>query len=386
MNKPGKDQVVQAFTQAFGHEPAVVARAPGRVEVLGNHTDYNEGYTLSCAIDKEVWVAVSRSADGKCHLFSTHFSKTITVANIVRQTENTWVNYPLGVYAMLKNRGLTLGAFTIAIHSTIPSGAGVSSSAALEVATALALCKLFGENIDKKELARVCQDAENQFVGMNCGLLDQFSSMFGKENQVLFIDYRSLEHRTVAMGNSDITLAVTLSGVTHSLITSAYNDRRRECFDAAAYFTRLDPSVKALRDVSLQQLLAAEGEMDALSFKRALHVVGEDERVMEGMELLENGNIADFGKLLYASHESSKNNFENSCPELDILVAIAKKIDGVYGARLTGGGFGGAMLTFMHTASRETFEKTVKEQYKAATGRDAIVHFALIANGASLAS
>lgn len=386
MNKKGKDQVVEAFKQVFGCEPTVVARAPGRVEVLGNHTDYNEGYTLSCAIDKEIWIAVSRSTDGKFHLFSTHFSKTITVANVVKQTNDTWVNYPLGVYAMLKERGLTLGAFTIAIHSTIPSGAGVSSSAALEVATALALCKLFGENRDKTELARVCQQAENKFVGMNCGLLDQFSSMFGKENQVLFIEYRNLEHRTVAMGNTDVTLAVTLSGVTHSLITSAYNDRRRECFEAAAYFGSFDSSVKALRDVSMQQLLAAEGVMDALIFKRALHVVGEDERVMEGMELLEKGTIAEFGKLLYASHESSKNNFENSCPELDILVAIAKTIDGVYGARLTGGGFGGAMLTFIHTASRKTFEKTVKEQYKAATGRDAIVHFALIADGASLAS
>ena len=378
-----KESVLRCFETAFGGKASVCARAPGRVEVLGNHTDYNEGFTLSCAIDKEVCVAVEKTG-GALELTSTSFPQVVKIQDVEPQKENAWVNYPLGVYKILKDRGYPVGPFKIAISSSVPLGAGLSSSAALEVAAGMAFSALFGFSIEPTELAKVCQKAENSFVGANCGLLDQFSSIFGKKNHVLFIEYRHLEHDIIPIGDPNLTLAVTISGVSHSLVASAYNDRRKECFGAAEYFHKQTPQKTTLRDVSMDELLAAKGKLDPLFLKRAMHPVGEDERVKKGMELLKTGDMKAFGALLYESHESSKVNFENSCKELDILVEIAKTVPGVYGSRLTGGGFGGATLTFLRSDARESFEKTIMEQYKARTGRAAVVHFASIADGASV--
>ena len=379
------DDVKRCYVNAFGVERVACSRAPGRVEVLGNHTDYNEGFTLSCAIDKEVYVAAGRSfPPDTFELSSTHFSQVVKIKEVVPQRENSWVNYPLGVYKVLKDMGYPVGPFKIAIDSSIPLGAGLSSSAALEVGVGLALSSLFEFKIDSADLAKVCQKAENSFVGANCGLLDQFSSIFGKQNHLLFIEYRDLEHETVSIGDPNLTLAVTISGVSHSLVASAYNDRRKECFGAAEYFHSIDPSKKTLRDVTMAELLAAKGKLDPLFLKRAMHPVGEDERVKKGIVLLKSGDMKAFGQLLYESHESSKVNFENSCKELDILVDIAKTVPGVYGSRLTGGGFGGATLTFLHNDARERFEETIMNEYARQTGRQAIVHFATIADGACL--
>lgn len=381
----GRNTAAKRFQDIFKTAAATFSRAPGRVEVLGNHTDYNEGVVLSAAIDREVWVAAGKSSAGEIRLTSTQFSEPVTVKEILPQKgNNSWVNYPVGVYKVLKDRGYSVQPFFIAIHSTVPLGAGVSSSAALEVATALALCDLFHLTVDPVELAKICQKAENSFVGMNCGLLDQFSSLFGKANHLLFTDFRSLDHETIPIAGSDVTLAITLSGVAHALVAGEYNSRRHECFEAAKFFGAKDPKVKTLRDVSMKQLLAAKNDLNPQYFKRAMHVVGEDERVFSGMQLLKKGSIKDFGKLLYQSHESSINNFNNSCKELDILVDIAKSIDGVYGSRLTGGGFGGATLTMMNNGAKENFEQTITREYKKQTGRDTTVHFAKIADGASI--
>lgn len=381
----GRNTAAKRFQDIFKTAAATFSRAPGRVEVLGNHTDYNEGVVLSAAIDREVWVAAGKSSAGEIRLTSTQFSEPVTVKEILPQKgKNSWVNYPVGVYKVLKERGHLVQPFFIAIHSTVPLGAGVSSSAALEVATALALCDLFHCTVDPVELAKICQKAENSFVGMNCGLLDQFSSLFGKAGHLLFTDFRSLAHETIPIAGSNITLAITLSGVAHALVAGEYNSRRHECFEAAKFFRAKDPKVKTLRDVSMKQLLAAQNDLNPQYFKRAMHVVGEDERVYSGMQLLKKGSIKDFGKLLHQSHESSINNFNNSCKELDIIVDIAKSIDGVYGSRLTGGGFGGATLTMMDNGAKENFEKTITREYKKQTGRDTTVHFAKIADGASI--
>jgi galactokinase len=380
-----KDTVIQQLKNVFSVSPATIARAPGRVEVLGNHTDYNEGVVLSAAIDREVWIAIAKSPSHECRLTSTHFSDPVAISDIAPQKgAGAWVNYPLGVYSVLKERGYPVSPFVMAVHSTVPLGAGVSSSAALEVGTALALASLFNLTIDPTKVAKICQKAENGFVGANCGLLDQFSSMFGKAGHLLFTDFRSLGHEAISMAGSDVTLAITLSGVTHALVAGEYNSRRHECSEAAKFFATRDPKVTMLRDVTMKQLLAVKSELDPQFFKRAMHVVGEDERVFAGMGLLKKGDIAAFGKLLYQSHESSMHNFENSCKELDILVEIAKSIDGIFGARLTGGGFGGAMLTMMKNDAQERFEEVVKKEFKKRTGRDTTVHFAKIADGASV--
>ncbi len=372
------------YSQTFLSKPAAVSAAPGRVEVLGNHTDYNEGFVLSCAIDHGVFVALAPSTDSTFYFMSTHFPKMTIVKTPEPQAENAWVNYPLGVYQIMRQEGYAVKPFTIAVHGEVPLGAGLSSSAALEAATAIALRAVFKLDIDDVLLAKLCQKAENEFVGANCGLLDQFSSVFGKADQLLFTDFRTLAHRTIPLPTSDTVLAITTSGITHSLVTSAYNDRRRECATAAAYFSGIDQSVTALRDVSPRALESSKGRFDEVAWQRALHVIGENQRVERGIALLESGDLRGFGELMYQSHESSRVHFENSCPELDLLVAIASKVEGVYGARLTGGGFGGATLTLMHESAKAEFTAAVQKQYMRQAGKRAAIHFAAIADGARL--
>ncbi len=371
------------FADIFSAEPERQAFAPGRVEVLGNHTDYNEGYVLSCAVDRGIRVAVGRSGDAKTSEFvSSHFQKKVSVDSDHPLPENSWVNYPLGVWVALRDAGYPVEPFRITVTGDIPLGAGLSSSAALEVATGLALSALFGFSVDDVALAKLCRKAENEFVGTNCGLLDQFTSVFGKRDHLLFTDFRSLDHRTVRLPGDDVCLAVTVTGVTHSLVESAYNDRREECYEAAKHFGDKNSSVTTLRDISMSTLESAKNELDPVVYRRAKHVVGEDERVLHGIELLERGGLESFGRLLFESHESSRVNFENSCEELDVLVDEAKGIDGVYGARVTGGGFGGATLTLLKDSAKDLFASRITQAYKKRTGWDTTVYFAQIGEGA----
>ena len=376
---PTDSPVRELFSKAFGAQPRVIGRAPGRVEVLGNHTDYNEGFVLSAAIDRYLHVAVAPSDDFR--FVSALFPETVIAKDAAPQKDSRWVNYSLGVYSMLKQNGRQVRPFSIAIQSDIPMGAGLSSSAALEVATGLALSRLYGFDVPAEEMARICQKAEHEYAGAKCGLLDQFSVLFGKKDHLLFTDFRTLRHELVPIA-AEATLAITPSGITHSLGESAYNDRRRECFEAAAYFAKVNPALKTLRDVSWNELMAAEGAFDATEFRRARHIVGEDERVVRGAGLLRAHDLAGFGKLLYESHESSRTNFENSCSELDLLVDITKTIEGVFGARLSGGGFGGATLTLLDIAAREVFANALCEAFEKQCGRKTTVHIARIADGA----
>lgn len=378
-------QVRKLFAESFNDEPSVVTRAPGRVEVLGNHTDYNEGYVLSCAIDRVVYAAASAGSDGDSFEFvSSHFPQVVRVEEPKRRNEQKWTQYPLGVYSVLKQGGYQVKPFRLAIDGDIPLGSGLSSSAALEVATLLCLDSLYNLNITRVDMAKICQRAENEFVGANCGLLDQFSSLLGERNHLLFTDFRTLSYRTVPLAGDDVSIAITTSGVTHSLAESAYNDRRRECTAAADYFASVDPTVKTLRDVNMDMLLAHKEKLDDDVFKRARHIIGENERVITGIDLLQSGDVPAFGRLLYKSHESSRLNFENSCPELDALVGIARNMDCVYGSRLTGGGFGGATLTLLDSSCRQSFERSIVAEYKGATGRETVVHFASVADGAGI--
>ncbi|MBD3314633.1 MAG: galactokinase [Chitinivibrionales bacterium] len=375
--------VKQNFLNAFGESPSVVSRAPGRVEVLGNHTDYNEGYVLSFAVDKGVWAACGGSTTEQIKLLSSHYGDSpITLHETVPQKENPWTNYPLGVYAVLRDNGFPVRPFNMAVYGNVPLGAGLSSSAALEVACGIALTTLFDFQVEPAELAKHCQRAEHTFAGTHCGLLDQFSSIFGKKDHVLFIDFRSLDHQTIPLPSHNLCVAVTTSGISHSLVESAYNERREECARAATFFSRSDPSVRTLRDISPERLMSAKGALDDTAYRRALHIVGENERVLNGIQLLRQGDLVQFGKLLHQSHESSRVNFENSCPELDTLVDIAGMIEGVYGSRLTGGGFGGATLSLLDWESREEFEAKIREKYTAKTGAEANVYFASVDDGA----
>ena len=352
--------------------------APGRVELLGNHTDYNEGVVLSAAIDRGVTLTGERTGSARVSLSDPKLGLSFTAdANALSPSKDQeWANYLLGVLDVFQKSGLPVGGFSAEIQSNLPLGAGLSSSAALEVSTAMLLQKLFDLNLDRLTVAKLCRRAENEFVGVNCGLLDQVSSAFGKAGHAIFLDCRQETVETTPFP-SGVELLITQCGVPHRLSGGEYNERRLQCFDAAA---RL--GVKALRDVSSAQLEEGTAILPELSYRRALHVVGENERVLRGVELLRSGDVRGFGALMFASHASSLNHFENSTPELDTLVEITRTLPGVLGSRLTGGGFGGATVTLLERDKAQAVKEALVEKYHEQTGNTATAHLCEIADGA----
>ncbi len=354
------------------------AYAPGRVELLGNHTDYNEGFVLSAAIDRGVTIEGKATGEPRLSLHSEALGQSHEIdldAPLRPDPEHEWINYPLGVFDEMRKAGLPVSGFCASIASNLPLGAGLSSSAALEVATGKLLQKLFALPLEPLDLARLCRRAENGFVGVNCGLLDQVSSVFGKAGHAIFLDCRQEEVETVAFPDG-IALLITQCGVPHRLAGGEYNERRAQCFDAASHL-----GVPALRDTTMALLDATE--MPELSRRRARHIVGENERVLEGIGYLRRGDAAAFGSLMNASHESSRHHFENSTPELDTLVALATSLPGVYGSRLTGGGFGGATVTLVEATRAEAIAAELTARYHEATGHTATVFPCQPADGAA---
>lgn len=352
--------------------------APGRVELLGNHTDYNEGVVLSAAIDRGVTLTGERTGSSRVALCSAALGKNFEAdANALTPSkDHEWANYLLGVLDVFQKNGLPVSGFSAAIESNLPLGAGLSSSAALEVSTAVLLQKLFGLNLDRLQIAKMCRRAENEFVGVNCGLLDQASSAFGKAGHAIFLDCRHETVETIPFPDG-VELLITQCGVPHRLAGGEYNERRLQCFDAAS---RL--GAKALRDVSSAHLEAGKASLPELSGLRAAHVVGENERVLSGIDFLKSGNVKAFGALMFDSHESSRVNFHNSTPELDTLVDIVRGLPGVLGSRLTGGGFGGATVTLLERDSAQSVAETLVAKYRELTGHTAKTHLCEIADGA----
>lgn len=352
--------------------------APGRVELLGNHTDYNEGVVLSAAIDRGVTLTGEATNSSRVTLCSSTLGATFEadLATLAPSKDHEWANYLLGVLDVFQKSGLPVGGFSAQIQSDLPLGAGLSSSAALEVSTAMLLQKLFGLNLDRLQVAKMCRRAENEFVGVNCGLLDQASSAFGKKGHAIFLDCRAETVETIPFPDG-VELLITQCGVAHRLSGGEYNERRLQCFDAAA---RL--GAKALRDVTSAQLEAGKANLPELSYKRAAHVVGENERVLRGIEFLKSGDVKGFGELMFASHESSRHNFENSTPELDALVDISRGLPGVLGSRLTGGGFGGATVTLIERDKAAAITDALVSKYLVQTGHMPTAHLCEIADGA----
>jgi len=380
-------EAARAFQRHFGAAPARLARAPGRVELLGNHTDYNQGLVMALAVDKFVFMAGSPREDDVVELFSTAFPEParFRLSSTDRETAAPWANYSKGLLLQLREHGVPLRGFNAAIHSTIPLGAGLSSSAALLVATALLVRKLHPYSLDadgrgaalprlgagelpalgtaeKLALARLCQAAENRFVGVNCGLLDHLSSLFGAAHHVILIDCQSLGVDWTPFA-PDLAVVVCHSGVHHALVAGEYNDRRAACEAAARAL-----GVPALRAVTPAMLVASRDRLTPHQYECALHVVGETDRVARGAALLRAGDFAAFGRLLFESHASSRDHFHNSCPELDDLVELARAHPACLGARLTGGGFGGATLNLVKREAAEDFRTHVAAGYQQRTG------------------
>jgi galactokinase len=349
------------------------AYAPGRVELLGNHTDYNEGVVLGAAINRGLTISGSRRDDAVISVSSGTMGRVeISCSELRPQTKERWANYVLGVAHELP---FSVGGFSAEIAGDLPAGAGLSSSAALEVSTALFLLKLHQRDLPLLEVAKICQRAEHLFAGVQSGLLDQVTSLFGRADHAVFFDCRTEEVRTIPFPKG-LALIIAESGKKRELASGEYNARREETSAAAAAF-----GVRALRDVTSTQL-AARPDLPDLLRRRAAHIVGENERVWRAVGLLEAGDGLGFGALMNASHESSRRNFENSTHELDLLVSIAQELPGVLGARLTGAGFGGATITLCEQAAAEAVATGLSTRYTDACGSKARVFICRIADGA----
>jgi galactokinase len=351
--------MIDAFRRRFGGADNVrVFRAPGRVNLIGEHTDYNMGFVMPVALHMATWIATAPSADGKLRIASEGQpdAREWDVAELAALTPSRhWTDYPIGVAQQVLRAGYRIEPANLLIRSTAPEGAGLSSSAALEVSSALAFLR--GQPIEPLELARLCQRAEREFVGMPCGIMDQYISVFGRANTAIRIDCRSLENDAVSLPDGVRFLAVNTM-VKHALAGSAYKDRTLECADAAR---RLGAA--SLRDVTPEQLTARIGELPPVVAKRARHVVSEDQRVIDFEAASAAGEVERMGRLMVESHRSLQHDYEVSCEELDFLVDAALGLEGVIGARMTGGGFGGCTVTMLRPEAEERFRADIAAAY-----------------------
>ncbi|NLF19228.1 MAG: galactokinase [Lentisphaerae bacterium] len=380
-----QERVVAAFEAAYGRRPGVVTRAPGRLEILGNHTDYNEGTVLSVAVDRATWVSAGLSGTRECRLLDavSGSRRGFRVDAVeARPRPGDWVNYVKGLVVELGRRGVAVPGFDLVLGSTVPLSAGMSSSAALEMSVLLALLRLAGRDLDWREMARVGQACENDYVGARTGLLDQFSSLRGQAGHLVYSDFRSLEVAAVPLP-AGTALVVANSMVRHTL-TGEYNERREACEEAVRLLQADGMAVRALRDVTPACLEAAAGRLPPRVYRRARHVVGEIARVEAGVAALREGRLRDFGRLLNESHESSIANFENSCPELDALVALGRSLPGALGARLSGGGFGGITVHLVEADQAAAYAEALQRQYRTRTGQAAETMVCTAAEGAGV--
>jgi galactokinase len=365
-----EQRAVQAYRDQFGGEPTVVASAPGRVNLIGEHTDYNGGFVLPCAVDRRVAVAVEPEGAA---LYSADFGEE---RPLVGEREGVWADYPRGIVWALKQRGYDIPPFRGAFAGDVPVGAGLSSSAAIEAATALALVALFRLGIARKDLAVLCQQAENGFVGVQSGIMDQYASLLCQAGMALLIDCRSLEAEPVPLdlAGAGLVLLVCDTQMPRELGATGYNARRLACERAASTL-----GVKDLRDAQIADLDKLSGE----ELKRARHVVTENARVLAAVAALRRQDFGEFGRLMYASHQSLRDDYEVSTPELDAFVALAEQA-GALGARLTGAGFGGCAIALMKSADAETLAQTVRHQFAARSFREPQFYLFQPATGAEV--
>jgi galactokinase len=375
-------ELQEKFRQCYGGR-ARIYRAPGRVNLIGEHTDYNDGFVMPAAIEFYVWIAIAPRNDRKLLLNSINFSEAIEIdlQNRVAR-RNHWSDYVAGVAVMLGLAGHHLQGANLLIRGDVPIGAGLSSSAAIEVATGLALMENSGLRVNRLELVKLCRRAENEFVGARVGIMDQFISGCGKEGHALMLDCRSLEFRLLPLPR-DVSLVICNTMVKHELASGEYNTRRAECEEGVRLLSHSLPSISALRDVSLAELEAQAATLPEIIYKRCRHVISEDARVARAAASLEQGNLKTFGALMRESHRSLRDDYEVSCAELDLMVELAVQQEGVYGARMTGGGFGGCTINLVKTEHVSSFKSRVGDAYLRSTGLEPQIFVSPAAEGAS---
>jgi galactokinase len=375
-------QILDGFKARFG-TTASVYRAPGRVNLIGEHTDYNDGFVLPAAIEFYCWAAAAPRGDGKLVIQSESFKETIEerLDSLSPLAEKHWANYPLGVAWALRRAGKPISGANVYIAGEVPLGAGLSSSAAFEVSVALALLRQSGNTENRAELAKLCQKAENEFVGARVGIMDQFISCFGRASHALLLDCRSLKHEFVKLP-PNLQLVICNTMVRHELASGEYNTRRAECEEGVRILRIVLPEVRALRDVTLSQLEDHRQNLSAKVFARCRHVVTENARVKSAVEAFRKGDTAALGSLLRDSHRSLREDYEVSCRELDLMVEIAAAQPGLIGARMTGGGFGGCTINLVESAAVSDFRRNVAAAYSSETGLTPEIYVSPASEGA----
>lgn len=346
-------------------EQVRVFRSPGRINLIGEHTDYNNGFVLPASVDKAVYFVIAPREDDQVILYAADLNQTYSFTlDDLSKPEKSWSHYQIGIVDQIQKKGLQIGGFQAAFGGNVPVGAGLSSSAALECCLLFALNEIYGLNLDRLGIVKMSQKAENEYVGVQCGIMDQFASAFGKEESVIRLDCRSLEYEYFPFPMNDYLIVLCDTSVKHSLASSEYNTRRQECEKGTAILQQYDPHVLSLRDATPALVEAHKDEMGDVVYRRCKFITEEIQRVQDACDLLVQGNLPDFGKKMYETHFGLQNEYEVSCPELDFLVAQTADDDTVLGARMMGGGFGGCTINLVRKEEVEAFEIKMKQAYQ----------------------
>ena len=382
-----KETVLKKFEEVFGDSEGVkVFFAPGRVNLIGEHTDYNGGHVFPCALTIGTYMAVKKRDDRKLRFYSMNFDHLGVIESIIEglkpEKEADWTNYPKGVMWAFEKRGMKMDCgLDIVLNGNIPNGSGLSSSASLEVVTGFMLRELFGFDVTNVELAQIGQYSENNFNGMNCGIMDQFASAMGKKDNAIFLDTADLSYEYAPINLAGAKIVVTNSKVKHSLVNSEYNTRRSECETALAELQTVT-DIKGLGDLTEEEFEAHKSAIkDETRVKRAKHAVYENRRTIRAVEALKNNDLETFGKLMNASHVSLRDDYAVSCSEIDVLVDAAWKVEGVIGSRITGGGFGGCTVSIVKDEAIEAFKEQVGKAYQEQVGKTPEFYVVEIGNG-----
>jgi galactokinase len=377
MSETLNSSILNSFKTRFGTEPILIS-APGRINIIGEHTDYNEGFVFPAAIDKMIILGIQHCIGEECTIIADDLNESFDFClnNVEQQEQGSWKNYVLGVIHEIQLMGYELTPFQLVFGGNIPAGSGLSSSAALENAVVYGINELLQLGLTKKQMIFISQKAEHNFVGVKCGIMDQYASMFGEENHLLLLDCRSIEAQQFKVELKDYELVLINTNVKHSLSDSAYNDRRAVCEKTAA---RLGKA--ALRDATFEELQSIKSQMVPEDYQKALYVIQEIDRTQKAAEALVKGDIKTLGKLIFASHDGLSKQYRVSCKELDFLVELAHQHDGVIGSRMMGGGFGGCTINLIEKRVKDEFIRMVGEMYLQQFGHPCSVYEVTVSKG-----
>lgn len=378
-------QIKEEFVNRFGQDYTLI-KSPGRVNLIGEHTDYNDGFVLPAAVDKSIVLAMNANDTDSCRFYAMDKEESFEteITEDLQKSDQIWPNYLLGVVDQLRKNGYEVEGFDCVFGGDVPIGAGMSSSAALEGGILFGLAVLNDWDIPAIEMAQIARKAENEFVGVQCGIMDQFASLNGKEDYAMKLDCRSLDYEYFPFNGDEIQIVLCDTQIRRELASSEYNVRRQQCEQGVETLQQWDPKIKSLRDVELPQLLTHEDEMDPTIFKRCKYVVEENKRVIQACGDLHQGDFHSFGQRMYQSHSGLRLEYEVSCGELDLLVDIARNLDGVFGARMMGGGFGGCTINLVKKQNVNAFTNQIREQYNERTDKEIKVYQTKVSSGTYL--